>query len=107
MDDRIGNHSANMLRTHTQKIEANICVDGIEHNLLLLSCVFLFLHSATKNKENRVKSLQLKTNSNRLEGQIYSYRPFIVIRSDHNKMEKRLEKMISVRQHHPYIDVAV
>jgi hypothetical protein len=46
MDDHIGKHSANGLRTSTQRTTANISVGGIEE--LLLSGVFLLLLSATE-----------------------------------------------------------
>jgi hypothetical protein len=46
MDDRTGKHSANGLRTNTQRTTANIPVGGLEE--LLLPGVFLLLVSATK-----------------------------------------------------------
>jgi hypothetical protein len=46
MDDRIGKHSANDLRTSAQRTMANIPVGGIEE---LLSGVFLLLFSATED----------------------------------------------------------
>jgi hypothetical protein len=46
MDDRTGKHSANGLRTNTQRTTSNISVGGIEE--LLLSGVFLLLLSATE-----------------------------------------------------------
>jgi hypothetical protein len=46
MDDRADKHLANGLRTNAQQKTANIPVGGIEE--LLLSGIFLFLVSATK-----------------------------------------------------------
>jgi hypothetical protein len=46
MDGRTGKHSANGLRTNTQRTTANIPVGGIDE--LLLSGVFLLLLSATE-----------------------------------------------------------
>jgi hypothetical protein len=46
MDDRIGKHSANALRTNTQRTTANISVGEIEEHLL--SGVFLLLVSTTE-----------------------------------------------------------
>jgi hypothetical protein len=67
----------------------------------------LCLPSASKNKENQSESSQLNT-INRLEEQTYSHWSFIVVRSNHNKTEKRLEKIIPWQQHHLRLgDVAV
>jgi hypothetical protein len=46
MNDRIGKHSANGLRTNAQRTTASIPIGGIKE--LLLSGVFLLLVSATK-----------------------------------------------------------
>jgi hypothetical protein len=45
MNDRIGKHSANDLKTNAQRMTANIHVGGIEE---LLCGVFLLLLSATE-----------------------------------------------------------
>jgi hypothetical protein len=45
MDDRIGKHSANGLRTNAQQTTTNIPICGIEE---LLSGVFLLLLSVTE-----------------------------------------------------------
>jgi hypothetical protein len=46
MDDRIGKHSANGLRTNAQRMTTSIPVGEIEK--FLLSCVFLLLLSVTE-----------------------------------------------------------
>jgi hypothetical protein len=46
MNDRIGKHSANRLRTNAERTTVNIPVGGIEK--LLLSGIFLLLISAIK-----------------------------------------------------------
>jgi hypothetical protein len=46
MDDHTGNHSVKGLRIDAQQSTANVTVGGVKK--LLLSCVFLFLLSATE-----------------------------------------------------------